>query len=367
MMDAQHVQSEQSVLFCSLSNICLDHLVLPGKPPLIDIVGGPGGYATLGARIFAASPLSKRIGWLITVGGDFPSQVKEELESWDLSLSLKIDDKQLTPRGLQHYEDESFGPVSFHELTPAFDFSPSDLLDAKVAHASAFHLLGTPEMCATYIPAIHRLRRSAGNPKPCLVVWEPEPRACRTTTRAATVKAAANVDVVSPNHLELRRLFEDDFSTSRPTAAMIEDYAQRLVAEGLGRNGDGQLVVRAAELGCMVLSRKEPARWFPAFYSPSREDVDRARFEGVEVPSHPSVVDPTGAGNAFLGAFTFELAMSNDISEACCRGIVAASFTLEQIAFPTLSRGRHGRSKETWNGIQVEIRLKEYKRRLAMG
>lgn len=33
-------------LFVSLSNICLDELVLPGKDPLKDIAGGPGGYGT---------------------------------------------------------------------------------------------------------------------------------------------------------------------------------------------------------------------------------------------------------------------------------------------------------------------------------
>ena len=48
------------------------------------------------------------------------------------------------------------------------------------------------------------------------------------------------------------------------------------------------------------------------------------------------VVDPTGGGNTFLGAFAVALARGKGMEEAARWGNVAASFAIEQVGMPVL-------------------------------
>ncbi|AEO66727.1 uncharacterized protein THITE_2115069 [Thermothielavioides terrestris NRRL 8126] len=98
-------------------------------------------------------------------------------------------------------------------------------------------------------------------------------------------------------------------------------------------------------------------KWVPAYYgdgyNKGQEGVDGAREK---------VVDPTGGGNTFLGGLAVALARGKSIEEACVWGHVAASFAIEQVGFPVLSVDEEGR--ETWNGVRVEDRLREFQERL---
>ncbi|OTA69257.1 hypothetical protein K449DRAFT_428693 [Hypoxylon sp. EC38] len=76
------------------------------------------------------------------------------------------------------------------------------------------------------------------------------------------------------------------------------------------------------------------------------------------------VVDPTGAGNAFLGGFTVSLLETNDPREASICGSVASSYALEQFGVPNLTPSSWF-SGELWNGTKVAARVEEYKKRLA--
>lgn len=73
-------------------------------------------------------------------------------------------------------------------------------------------------------------------------------------------------------------------------------------------------------------------------------------------------MDPTGAGNAFLGAFTYTYMTTCDLFESACCGVVASSFTIEQIGLPILGTGEDG--VESCNGLPFSKRLQEYKNRL---
>ena len=83
--------------------------------------------------------------------------------------------------------------------------------------------------------------------------------------------------------------------------------------------------------------------WLPAYFG--EEEVDK-------------VVDPTGGGNGFLGGLAVALARGKGLEEAAAWGSVAASFAIEQVGMPVL--GKDDMGKETWNGVQVEMRLGEY-------
>jgi hypothetical protein len=99
-------------------------------------------------------------------------------------------------------------------------------------------------------------------------------------------------------------------------------------------------------------------------------------------PKSHSVVDPTGGGNAFLGGFSIGLARGQPILEAVAWGSVAASFAIEQVGTPVLTKQEEfkeiteGQSQEEdeqkkkgelWNGVAVEERLKEFLKRCKLG
>ncbi|KAL2259025.1 hypothetical protein VTK26DRAFT_7437 [Humicola hyalothermophila] len=92
-------------------------------------------------------------------------------------------------------------------------------------------------------------------------------------------------------------------------------------------------------------------KWVPAYYG-----------EGYDGDASAKVVDPTGGGNTFLGGLAVALARGKSIEEACAWGHVAASFAIEQVGLPVLSVDEQGR--ETWNGVRVEDRLREFRDRV---
>jgi sugar/nucleoside kinase (ribokinase family) len=179
-----------------------------------------------------------------------------------------------------------------------------------------------------------------------LHVWEPFPAACQPENLESTLAACRLVDMFSPNHIEITRLFADavpeDFQPK-----VLESYAQKFLDDSIGPEGKGCVVIRAAEHGSLSASRAAGFIWSPAFYAPG---------SGTS-----RLVDPTGAGNAFIGGFATGLQQNLTLDKAAAYDNVAASFALEQIGLPELEV--HG-LVETWNGVKVQERLEEYSARL---
>lgn len=86
--------------------------------------------------------------------------------------------------------------------------------------------------------------------------------------------------------------------------------------------------------------------------------------EGSPTP-RKNVVDPTGAGNAFLGGFCIGLLNDKSVNtlthfeKAAQYGSVAASFAVEQVGTPILTPGQPG-GIDRWNGGYVHDRLDSY-------
>lgn len=112
-------------------------------------------------------------------------------------------------------------------------------------------------------------------------------------------------------------------------------------------------------------------RWFPAYHTaaptaeaPAKEakaadaETKPASAAAAAAVAEPKVVDPTGAGNAFLGALSIALARGRSIEESALWGSVAASFAVEQVGVPVLDVDAQG--NETWNGARVEERLAQF-------
>lgn len=81
-------------------------------------------------------------------------------------------------------------------------------------------------------------------------------------------------------------------------------------------------VIRAGEEGCFILSPTQKPMWLLPYCS--------KRGLGKEEPSE-KIVNPPGAGNAFLGALTVELQTTNgSLRGRACYGARGASYALEQ-------------------------------------
>ncbi|KAF4182917.1 hypothetical protein CNMCM7927_009459 [Aspergillus lentulus] len=341
-----------SISFTSLGLVVLDEIRFPNQEPLLDILGGSGAYATLGARLFLRPPLSHTLGWMIHTGNDFPELMLDRLESWDATLVVEREADKPSTRGLLEYEDTTFGPKHFIYTTPLLPVHDNNLKHTPLLTAQAYHYLETPQGMQTRLSTLLSLRKEAGALDHPLIIWEPAPYACKPENLQPCLAAAQHVDVLSPNHLELAALF-GEYPAKAHDKATIEALAQRMLDSGVGQDGKGTVVVRAGENGSVVVSRDLPPTWLPPFYT-----------TGADGRQHFKVVDPTGAGNAFLGAYTVGYLRTGSAVEAACYGTVGGSFALEQVGMPELVSGGDG---ELWNGVDVFERLAEYREAVGLG
>lgn len=208
-----------------------------------------------------------------------------------------------------------------------------------------------------------------------IFVWEPVPDLCTPEEQEKFFAANRVVDVVSPNHLELGMMFNQPGWTEESEES--QRLVERIIESGIGPDGDGCFVIRAGKDGSYAYSREQRI-WLPAYHQPD--------------PSATTpVLDPTGAGNSFLGALAqglvsdgrepFEIIESvlshsggwkkaqgswghrQNLPPALICATVAAGFVVEQIGVPQVSVAGNG--KELWNQSEFTERVRLYTQRLS--
>lgn len=235
---------------------------------------------------------------------------------------------------------------TFRYLTPPLQPTANDLEASSLLDTSAFHILATTTALQAHVAELQVRRARHNITSEAMIVWEPFPPHCVSANLGAHIEACKDVDVFSPNHLELISLFEEQ-PKGPFHCADIEDYTKRFQHAQIENSGKAvHIVIRAGEHGCFLISKTGDYCWLPPYYGPQSSKI----------------VDPTGAGNAFLGALTAVLQRGHCLSEAASFGNIAASFALEQIGLPKLEFLSSG--AETWNGDQYMRRLEEYKDRI---
>ena len=194
------------------------------------------------------------------------------------------------------------------------------------------------------ISSLLMLRERANIKAKPLLVWEPRPSSCTPANHDGFFQAVQKIDVFTPNHVELAAIF----GHSNPEivdADLIQALALKFQDSG------STIIVRAGERGCFVAAGS-CSHWLPPYYEPVGEAHKKLS---------PNVVDPTGAGNTFVGAFATAFLDTRDMYRAACYGNVGASFAVEQIGLPELGGNEEG---EVWNNVNPHLRLKEYMSRL---
>ena len=106
-----HAQSwYTSNVFRRSSLIALDDISYDdGRPPLTDVVGGAGTYATMGARLFYDCRDRANVGFVVHAGSDFPESIREEIAAWQSGTIFQETPERRTTRGKNTYHGEIRG------------------------------------------------------------------------------------------------------------------------------------------------------------------------------------------------------------------------------------------------------------------
>ena len=264
--------------------------------------------------------------------------------------------------------------ADFKYLTPKLRLEPSMLSESQV-FSKTFHTVCSASRCMSIVQEVLQRRQQLGKTlaeRP-IFIWEPVPNLCTPEEQEAFFAANHMVDVVSPNELELGMMFgQPGWSEDSEHGRQL---VRRILESGIGPEGKGHLVIRAGKDGSYGYSQTQRI-WLPAYHEPT--------------PGATAVVDPTGAGNSFLGALAQGmvsegrdpvniidgiLATSDDwrkameswgaqkhVLIALIFATVAAGFVVEQIGVPQISVSGDG--KELWNGIGFTDRVRVYAERL---
>jgi cytidine kinase len=305
---ASTASSSERRLFLSIGSVVIDDIVLPDGRTRMGMLGGGATHAAMGMRVW-----SGRVALLATLGRDVPEADRRKLARAFDVRGLSTRDAP-SPRAWQLYEHD--GRRTHVDRTDADLFMAMcprpDELPAEYAGASGVRLeCDAPDPLREWTARL----RAAGCRR---ILWEPWNVFCRPENRRLFGQLAPLLDVVSPNLLQARRL------------TGLEDPRQVLTA--LLEAGARVAALRMGEAGSLVAGQGEAP---------------------VDVPAVPvsSIVDVTGAGNAYCGGFLVGLTETGDLGQAGRYGAVSASFVLEQFgAMFALEDVRTRAEQRLWSG-----------------
>lgn len=291
-----------------LGHVVLDEVHTPDgriQPPAL---GGAGAYAALGAALVV-----DRTILVSGVGDDFPGGSTEALEAAGITTEGLVALDPFTPRTEIRYaadgervEQPVHGLEHFTRLDPRIDMIPADV-DA-VGGLYVFDQLN-PQLWTSLAELRHRTGAT--------VLWEIHADICEPGYLPRIAEQLRDVDVLSINRTEARRLCQTDDPAA--CVAMLLDTGARVVALRLG--SDGAVVAT-------------PERVLTA------------------LPPSGDAVDPTGAGNAFSGAFVASLA-TTDLEQALRDAMAAAALTIRTPGPPVVDD--HARAEHRYLARALDI------------
>ncbi len=274
-----------SPAYVCMGSVILDDIVFPDGRTEMAVLGGGGTHAVGGMNVWGVKP-----GLLGAIGRDLPDQIGARLaEMCDLRGMIHLDMPQLRAwqvfgwdgRRTEIFRDEAMVPYldvpSAADATPAYQDSE----------------------------AIHVLREAAGLreyrarfPR-AVLLWEPEQAYMVAGNREEFSAVLRLADIVTPNLLEASLVYGE----TDPAALL-----RRMLDDGAK-----VAALRLGEAGSIVGKQGET--------------------QYLRVPAVPvrELVDVTGAGNAFGGAFLVGWNETGDLAKAAAYGAVAASFCCEQL------------------------------------
>jgi sugar/nucleoside kinase (ribokinase family) len=273
-----------------VGHFAIDSILLPDRHTPFVVLGGAAAYVSLAAR-----RLGTRVSVISKVGADFPEAYKWWLgqEGIDLSGILK-DEKAQTTR----FELKYSNPPSDRVLTLKNKAPPITVDDLpKTLKADAIHI--APIAGEITYEVAEKLRGFAE-------VLSLDPQGLlRNFDEAGNVSLGSMTD---KRILGIIDIYKSSLSEIEVVTGQIEPDS---AIEAIHKLGAKIVVVTLGEDGA-VISTGDTTYYVPA-YKPEK------------------VVDPTGAGDAFIGGFLAEYVYGENYLRCACVGSAVASLVVEGI------------------------------------
>jgi len=269
-----------------LGNLTIDDVVLPDGRERPGCIGGDALYAALAARLW--EPSTEMVA---PVGYDFPAPTLGRIKQAGFAL------QGLRPRALPTLHNRVAYAASgdrswtlyatdeeFHELSPRLGDIPGEFRAAEAFLILAMTLGAQQEL-------LSGLKRTTS----ALVALDPQE------------------DYIAGNETALRRLIglTDIFMPSAEEVRQLLGHTDwEVAARTFADWGSAIVVLKLGSEGCLVYQR----------------DGDRV----FRIPAlRADVLDATGAGDCFCGAFMAALVHGGDLEAAARAGTVAAAIAIE--------------------------------------
>lgn len=277
--------TDSAPAYACVGSVILDDIVYPDGRTQMAVLGGGGTHTAAGMNVWDVSP-----GLLGAVGHGLPADIAERLgEMCDLRGLVHLGLPQI--RGWQLFEWDGRRTEIFRVdvIAPFLNEPAASQIEPVFDDVKAVHVLRDAAAFRSY----------RGRFPKAMLLWEPEQAYMTAEHRAEFVSVLADAEIVTPNLREAGLLYGETDST-------------RLVRHMLG-DGAKIAVLRLGEAGSLVGRQGE---------------AQLLRMPAVPVRD---VVDVTGAGNTYGGAFLVGWRETGDLAQAAAYGAVAASFCVEQL------------------------------------
>jgi sugar/nucleoside kinase (ribokinase family)/fructoselysine-6-P-deglycase FrlB-like protein len=264
-----------------VGNLTIDDVVLPDGATSMGSLGGNAIWAALGARLWESS-----VGIVTRRGDDLPEAALDELRSLGIALDGVVPVDGPTVRNWVVYETDGSRhwlyrtPTDrYREVAVRASDLPATWSESRVVHVASMSIDAAEAV-------VGELRRRGTRAN--VILDTHEDYAGRVRDRLLTLAAA--VDVFAPSRDELADL-------------LGYDDPERALGE-LRTTVGGAIVVKLGADGCLV--------------------ADGRQTEHIPA-AEASVVDVTGAGDAFCGGLAAGLAAGLGVADAARRGAESAA------------------------------------------
>lgn len=276
----------------SIGSVFIDDVVQPDGRTQMGVLGGGAVHAACGMALWGERP-----GLAARVGTGLPPHVMPLLERhFELGGMSPVDFPQI--RAWQIFEEDGTRRELMRvDIVQPFQDGPipqSLPQDWKAAKGFYMLLNGTQYLRWRNLYADQQM------------LWEPNQPYMVREHATEFKKTLARTNIVSPNLLEARNVFGN---------LTPDSLVREMVA-----NGANVAVLRMGEQGSLLATKAAP--------------------RPVYIPAVPveRVVDATGAGNSYCGAFLAGWIQTGDAVQAARWGAVAGSFAIESTGVIDLDR-----------------------------
>jgi len=316
----------------------IDYVITADRQVHLREMGGNAIYSAAGARIWGVEP-----GILSRVGENYPEGWLERLEragirtagirevpGWQdmrtfyryLDLQTRDDTEParhfaelgLTlPEDLQGYIHSTPGQASqeFISLSPRPEDLSASYLEVGAAHLAPLELPAHRALCAALASrGIH-------------LTLDPGERYMVPALMDEVLPFLRHVDAFLPSEQEVQ--------------SMLGNGDPWLAACRFAEAGPQAVVVKAGSRGSFIYDCRAQRRW--------------------HVPAYPTtIVDVTGAGDAYCGGFMVGYRETGDPALAGCYGAVSASFVLEGFGALYATQFSRAQAEARLNGLRGQVR-----------